>query len=437
MVFQDDGGRKDADEMMESDEQQAADQDEIIAVVPLDDVLDGRVNIRDLVAGAGPSQDSDDGGEMSDQEIDEEDIEPPSDDAVLKLEGLHLKDVFSLDAFGCKWLASGSEDDTALLLDMQGDMNTPVLKITEHNDSVAYVRFNAKGTLLATGDMSGKIIITALGDLSRRCVIDDCADLEWLTWHTSKDILFAGGADGMVWMWLISGDGVAQSKVFASGAGVACTVGVVLPDEKRLLTGYADGSVRIWNLRDGTDICTQVPSPCTSADVHNSLALGVVGCQSGIAVMLNTDNGKIIRVLQPQKTGGDEKKDEEADEDMEVNNSVETVRLCQDHPWVAVGTNSGLLSIFDINTGIERHKCDHEGFTVVKCLFRKTADGGVHILSSCLDGAIRIWDARDGEPVKVLSGAGAEIFDVITVEHEASVKVVTACEGGVIRVFDA
>ncbi|KAK0417082.1 hypothetical protein QR680_012824 [Steinernema hermaphroditum] len=434
-----DGGRKEVndDEMMESDEHGVPDPEDIIAVVPLDDVLEGRVNVRDLAASAGPSVESDNENiDVSDAELDEEDIEPPSDDAVLKIEGLHTKDVFSLDVSNCKWLASGSEDDTALLFDVQGDMKAAALKITDHTDSVTCVRFNSAGTFLATGDMSGKIVITTLSSLSQLCLIDDCTDLEWLTWHHSADILFAGGGDGMVWMWLISRNGVAQSRVFAGGAGVSCTIGAVLPDGKRLLTGYADGSVRIWNLRDGTDIYVQMPSACTAGDVHSSLPIGVLGCQSGIAVIINTDNGKIVRAVQPRKSNPEEEK-EEQEEEMEVDNSVETVRLSKDHPWVAVGTNSGLLSIFDINSGIERHKCDHDGFTVVKCLFRNTADGGVHILSSCLDGAVRMWDARDGEPIKVLSGGGSEIFDVITVENEASAKIVTACQEGVIRVFDA
>jgi len=436
MVFPADGGRED-EEMMDPNAS-TLDPNDVIAVVPLDDVLEGRVNLRDLVANAGPSNESDhEDLDVSDGEVDEEDIEPPSDDAILKIEGLHSKDVFSLAVSGYKWLASGSEDDTALLFDMQGDMQTPLLKITDHADSVTCVRFNSAGTFLATGDMSGKIVITSLNSLSQLCTIDECSDLEWLAWHHSADILFAGGGDGLVWMWLISPNGVAQSKVFPGGAGVSCTVGVVIPDGKRLLTAYADGSVRIWNLRDATHVYVQTPSSCTSGDVHNTLPICAVGCQSGIAIVINTDTGKIIRAVKPVKENNDSQdKNAEDDEAMEVDNAVETVQMCKDHPWLAVGTNSGLLTIFDINSGIERLRCDHD-FTIVKCLYRKMADGAIHILSSCLDGAVRIWDARDGEPVKVLSGGGSEIFDLITIENGSSAKVVTACEGGVIRVFDA
>ncbi|TKR77934.1 hypothetical protein L596_018822 [Steinernema carpocapsae] len=382
------------------------------------------------------SEDEIDDAEVSDAEIDEEDLEPPNDDAVAAIAGHHTKDVFSLDSFNCKWLASGSEDDTALIFDIEGDLSQSALKITEHTDSVHCVRFSASGSYLATGDMSGKIIITSMSALKQIAMIDECSDLEWLTWHPSQDILFAGGGDGMVWMWLVSKNGVAQSKVYPDGAGVVCTVGVVLADGKRLLTGFADGSVRIWNLRDCTNIHVQVPSTCTSADVHNSLPICVVGCQSGIAVIINTDSGKIIRAVKP-KMDESEKKSEETGEAMEVENSVETVTMCKDFPWLAVGTNNGFLTIFDLNTGMERHKCDHDGFTVVKCLFSKTADGAVQILSGCLDGAVRIWDARDGEALQVLSGGGSEIFDVITLEKDGARRVITACQEGVIRVFDA
>lgn len=107
----------------------------------------------------------------------------------------------------------------------------PVLKI-EHGDSVTHVGFNNAQTLLATADMSGKIVVTQLSDLNTRAKvisssfnadivipisthlqINECNDLEWMCWHTTSDILFAGDKDGLVWMWLIGPSGVAQSKV--------------------------------------------------------------------------------------------------------------------------------------------------------------------------------------------------------------------------------
>lgn len=46
-----------------------------------------------------------------------------------------------------------------------------MLKI-EHDDSVTYAIFNHKETLVATADMSGKIIVTSLKDLKSCAVVN-------------------------------------------------------------------------------------------------------------------------------------------------------------------------------------------------------------------------------------------------------------------------
>ena len=92
-----------------------------------------------------------------------------------------------------------------------------MLKIT-HEDSVTQVLFNSSESLLATGDMSGKIVITHIPSLTTRTELNDCNDLEWMTWHSTSDILFAGDKDGMIWMWLIGPKGVVQSKVWCQFA---------------------------------------------------------------------------------------------------------------------------------------------------------------------------------------------------------------------------
>lgn len=43
--------------------------------------------------------------------------------------------------------------------------------------------------------------------------IDDCEELSWMQWHSSTDILLAGGKNG-IWMWLVTTDTIRQTKVF-------------------------------------------------------------------------------------------------------------------------------------------------------------------------------------------------------------------------------
>lgn len=157
------------------------------------------------------------------------------------------------------------------------------------------VAFNASNTLLATGDMSGKIIVTDVATLSTRAEVNDCNDLEWMTWHPKSDIIFAGDKDGMVWMWLIGPKGVVQSKVgvflcyfmfssffkiFAAG-GSPCSVAHLLADGFRLLAGYADGIVRFWKLKDQTSSQLTFNSAITAVQHHLKDTVALIGTQRG------------------------------------------------------------------------------------------------------------------------------------------------------------
>lgn len=69
-----------------------------------------------------------------------------------------------------------------------------------------------------------------------------------MEWHYGTKVLFASDAEGMVWMWKIpSGD----CKTF-SNAGVAATCCHLLPGGSQLVTGYANGSLKIWDLASAT-----------------------------------------------------------------------------------------------------------------------------------------------------------------------------------------
>ncbi|EGT31692.1 hypothetical protein CAEBREN_21754 [Caenorhabditis brenneri] len=137
---------------------------------------------------------------------------PPEiiDDSLMSLQA-HEQDCFTVALASNRWLATGGEDDVAFLFDQNVSESEPVLKV-EHKDSVTQVLFNHSETLLATGDLSGKIMISEIATKKVRAEIDECNDLEWMKWHHTADILFAGDKDGILWMWLIGNKGIAQSK---------------------------------------------------------------------------------------------------------------------------------------------------------------------------------------------------------------------------------
>ncbi|MFH4980056.1 hypothetical protein AB6A40_006765 [Gnathostoma spinigerum] len=377
---------------------------------------------------------SDDLESVSDEILSQSDI--PSDDASLVIE-VHSKDVFCVECFHNRWIACGSEDDTAALFDSTVSLTNPVHRITGHNDSVIAVSFSCAGTFLATGDMSGGIVITNVESHNQICPIEDCSDLEWLQWHSSADILFAGCNDGLMWMWLMTNDGVKQRKVFGHGGANACTIGKLLPDGKRLLAGYANGSVHLWILKDSTSSSLTLPSECISVDVHISHPIAIIGTRNGRSYLIGTDNLKVLREFHTSSPVSGESMDGDVSvNDIEEERSIECVAFSRDHPWVAVGTSDGILAIYDTNSGLERHQCSHYGESVVDCRWLSSSDGPPVVLSAYYDGFIRAWDARNGEPIFAVSGGCSKIFAISVISDSSNLKIISACASGKLRFFD-
>ena len=76
----------------------------------------------------------------------------------------------------------------------------PCLKVSDHSDSVTCLAFNASSTLLASGDMAGRIILTDMESRSERCRV--CATRTTVLSHwpqtTSPILDRRGRGEGVV-----------------------------------------------------------------------------------------------------------------------------------------------------------------------------------------------------------------------------------------------
>ncbi|CAB3363145.1 Hypothetical predicted protein [Cloeon dipterum] len=348
-----------------------ADADDDFSLDP-NDVYE-EVEIEDLenMLESDGSENGDDDGAAGEEEEDLAPYVPERDDAKLVF-NKHTKSVFCCDIDKTGTLAvTGGEDDIAYVW----ELSTGEVKITckDNSDSVVSAKFNHDGSLVATGDMAGNVQVWKISN-QERVLQDQISELNWMEWHPAINVLFAGAADGNVTFWRVSSG---ECKILPSN-GVSSEVGKILPDGKRAVVGYEDGSVRVFDLH--TCKCTfQVPAdgvPIKSMSCHRDNTMVMAGCNNGETKLVNTKNGKVLGKLScaaPEPY------------------CVESAEFC---PWenhanlAACVTLNGDISVWEISRQEIRNKTSlPENMTKLawsktnRCLILGTVKGDVELMN--------------------------------------------------------
>ncbi|KAL4002637.1 WD domain G-beta repeat family protein [Acanthocheilonema viteae] len=394
------------EEERDDEDEELSNEKDIVNIIPLYDNTNGCSEVSNKTCDVSEVGDEDmELAENNDKEIDGiEDFPNVITEADIIIPACR-DEAFVVVCFQDRWLAVGGKDDQAVLYSLES--LELVLRIDEHKDSVICAQFSVKGHLLATGDMSGLIVISSTTHLRRCFSIDDCEELSCIQWHSSADILLAGGKNG-IWMWLVTTDTVRQTKVYIFDSLTTSVDVKLLNDGKRLLSCYEDGSVRLWSLKDqkSTSIVTGAGS-ATCLDIHYNSPLAIIGDLAARCYLVNIETAKILRIFTVI----------EGDTTSEV--SIECVNFCPGkEPWFVVGTNSGRLAIYDFSASTLRHILKDDTDSVVTCRWYMTDLNEMYIISAGYSGMVKMWNSRNGLPLLVVlsQSIAAESFHLLSMD---------------------
>lgn len=217
--------------------------------------------------------------------------------------------------------------------------------------------------------------------------------------------LFASaGWDHVVKLWRAPDD--ARPRVL-EGHGANVNAVAFSPDGASLVSGGYDGSVRIWPLAGGAPIVVTLPAPVSSLAMTRDGTIAA-GCADGSVALIDS-GGRIIGAIAATET------------------PVTSLAAHPQAEWLAAGSPRGAVAMIDLATRRVRFTLNGPGLPVWSLAF--TPDGRF-LLSGGADRIVRRWDARTGEHIGAIAGAGeddelgalrntpgAEIFKACSVCH--------------------
>jgi WD40 repeat protein len=320
-------------------------------------------------------------------------------------------------------VATGGADDLGFLwrvgeeafMENQGD----VYELKGHKDTLTSVQFNNDGSQLATGAMDGCVKVWDVNNGTCLHTLEGPTEsVEWVQWHPRGNILLCGSSDFTAWMWSAqTGDFM---MTFSGHAG-SVTCGSFTPDGKTVVTGGGEGdaTLRVWDPKSGqATICVEGAhfhaTGITSMAIHPNSLTALSGAEAGTLKLVSLESGKVLGSLDKHMDGS----------------SVESIVYLPDPVMAASAGMDGNLVVWDMASLSVRVECLHpEGIT--KVLAHPTNH---MLISGCLDGIVRCWDARSGSSVYEFRGHADAIQDMAL--SPDGYQILTGGEDNVSRVFD-
>jgi WD40 repeat protein len=291
-------------------------------------------------------------------------------------------------------LASGGTDGRVRV--WQAESGQRVADLEGHSGTICALGWSPDGRLLASGAADRSVRIWGPEEHSFRSLVFEghTKIVRSICWGPDGVWLASGTQDGPILIW----DPEKGTEVLRLGDSSSGAAGLdVSPDGTRLASASEDGRVRIW---DVSDLARPRPALVTGKGLE------------GWAARQAATVGR--RAVQPAPTlwvprlpGGDESclGVLKAGEDAAYAGSV---AILAGGRRAVVGGTDGRLQCWDLESGTIAWEPREKDTSTVQDIV--SSPDLTRIATTSSDDSVRIWDARSGEPLAVLSGHQGTIF---------------------------
>jgi WD40 repeat protein len=290
------------------------------------------------------------------------------------------------------------------------DLATSVF--AETLSSVMSVSFNPNGSLLATGDLDGKICLWQVVDGQQVLTLKGHRDWIWsVTFSPDGKTLASCGHDSLIRLWDVQSIDFEQSNPAnlaeasdSSYLPVTCLKTLrghlsrvwtiaFSPDGQMLASGSDDQTIRLWNAHDGT--CLTVlhghTGGVTSVRFSPNGQLLASASEDSSIRLWSVDCRTYLKTLQGHTRW------------------VRAVAFSPDGQTLASSSDDRTVRLWEVKTGTCRQTLQGHTGWVTSLSF---SPNGQTLASSSEDASVRLWSVQDGTCFKLLQGHSSCVWKV-------------------------
>lgn len=252
------------------------------------------------------------------------------------------------------------------------------------------------------------------GSLTPECVIEGHSKCIWdIACLGSSCSIMSSSSDGSIHRWTRDGEPI--GKPWGSDGGVVGSIGVS-PDESMVVSGSADGRIRLWNIKEGK----MVGNPWKG---HNDAVICLNWSPDAVEIATgsydstirrwNPDTGRQIAPLIETSRGW-----------------VCAVRYSPQGDKFASGGADKIIRLWSKKGELLVEIKGHENAVTSLCWSKD----GTRIFSASLDCTIRTWQSSDGKELIVLQGHTKAVTSLCLSPDES--HLISASRDCSVRIWD-